>query len=168
MSSVGARIDQPQTEVAATPVPEPTPMEPADSKPAPTKPARNSRTRRPAPRRTRPKQPSKPEETAATGETENKPPAEISETETKTPARAKRPTRRNATARRAAKPPDIQEPEDTGPRLIIETNDGTLVDRFMNSVRRVTVENGQVVVLGKDGKIQRIPLASVVRMTISP
>jgi CRISPR/Cas system-associated endonuclease Cas1 len=52
--------------------------------------------------------------------------------------------------------------------LVIETNDGTLVDRYMSGVRRVTVENGQVVVIGKDGKIQRIPLANVVRMTIAP
>ena len=51
--------------------------------------------------------------------------------------------------------------------MIIETSDGTLVDRYMGGVRRVTVENGQVVVVGKDGKIQRIPLASVVRMTIT-
>jgi hypothetical protein len=32
----------------------------------------------------------------------------------------------------------------------------------------VTVENGQVVVIGKDGKIERIQLANIVRMTISP
>jgi CRISPR/Cas system-associated endonuclease Cas1 len=38
----------------------------------------------------------------------------------------------------------------------------------MSTVRRVTVENGQVVVVGKDGKIQRIPLANVLRMSISP
>jgi hypothetical protein len=169
VSSVGARIEEPRTEVAETPTPEPAPVESSEPKAAPAKPtSRNSRTRRPAPRRTRPTEPAKAEETAAKGETENKAPAESSETETKTPAKEKRPPRRSATARRAAKPPDSQEPEDTGPRLIIETNDGTLVDRYMNSVRRVTVENGQVVVVGKDGKIQRIPLASVVRMTISP
>ena len=52
--------------------------------------------------------------------------------------------------------------------MIIETNEGTFVDRYMNTVRRVTVENNQVVVVGKDGKIQRIPLASVVRMIIAP
>jgi hypothetical protein len=63
--------------------------------------------------------------------------------------------------------PPAQESEETGPRLIIETSDGTLVNRSMGGVRRVTVENGQVVVIGKDGKIQRIPLATVVRMTIS-
>lgn len=169
VSSVGARIDEPRTEVAEAPTPEPTPVESPEPKTTPTKPAsRNSRPRRPASRRTRPPEPAKREETAAVGETENKPPAENSETETKTPAKGKRPTRRTTTARRATKPPEIQEPEATGPRLIIETNDGTLVDRYMNSVRRVTVENGQVVVLGKDGSVLRIPLANVVRMTISP
>ncbi|MFN2517294.1 MAG: hypothetical protein ABR556_13885, partial [Pyrinomonadaceae bacterium] len=61
-----------------------------------------------------------------------------------------------------------QEPQDSGPRLVVETIDGTLVDRYMTSVRRVTVENGQVVVVGKDGKVQRIQLADVVRMSISP
>lgn len=172
VSSVGARIEEPRTEVAETPTAEPTPVELSEPKTAPTKPSRNSRTRRPAPRRTRPTEPAKPEETAAKGEAESKPPAEISEPEAKTPTKGKRPTRKSAAktapGRRAAKPPDSQESEDTGPRLIIETNDGTFVDRYMNSVRRVTVENGQVVVVGKDGKIQRIPLASVVRMTISP
>jgi hypothetical protein len=52
--------------------------------------------------------------------------------------------------------------------LVIETTDGTLIDRSMSTVRRVTVENGQVVVLGKDGKINRIQLINVVRMSISP
>ena len=171
VSSVGARIEKPRTEVAETPTPQPTPVESSEreAKTAAVKPApKNSRARRPATRRTRPAGPRKPEETEAKGETENKTTAENPETETKTPVAKRRPTRRNATARGAAKPPATQEPEDSGPRLVIETSDGTLVDRYMSSVRRVTVENGQVVVVGKDGKIQRIPLASVVRMTISP
>lgn len=170
VSSVGARIEEPRTEVAESATPEPTPVESSEAKTASTKPTpRNSRTRRPAPRRTRPTEPAKPQETAAKGETENKQPAEDSTAaESKTPAAEKRPTRRGPTTRRAAKPSTAQEPEDSGPRLIIETNDGTLVDRYMGSVRRVTVENGQVVVVGKDGKIQRIPLANVVRMTIAP
>jgi hypothetical protein len=169
VSSAGARIEEPRTEVAETPQPEPTPVESSEAKTAPSKPTpRNSRTRRPAVRRTGPTEPAKPEETAAIGETEDKPPAENPEKAPKTPAKGKRPTRKSAVARSAAKPTTPQEPEESGPRLIIETNDGTLVDRYMSSVRRVTVENGQVVVVGKDGKIQRIPLASVVRMTISP
>ena|SRR5882672_3999648 len=181
VSSVGARIEEPHTEVAETPTPEPTPVGPAEreAKTAVVKSnPRTSRTRRPRPtsssRRTRPTE-RKPEETVAKGETENKTPAENpaenSETEPKTPVARKRPTRRGATARArtpTATTPATQEPLDTGPRLIIETSDGTLVDRYMTTVRRVTVENGQVVVVGKDGKIQRIPLASVVRMTIAP
>lgn len=168
VSSVGARIEEPVSEVAETPKPEPTPVESPKAKTASTKPARNPRTRRPAPRRTRPTEPPKPEETAEKAENENKPPAENPENEIKTPAKVRRSTRRTATARDAPKPPAPQEPEQSGPRLLIETNDGTLVDRYMSSVRRVTVENGQVVVVGKDGKIQRIPLANVVRMTIAP
>jgi hypothetical protein len=167
VSSVGARIEEPVTEVAAAPTPEPTPIESPEPTPAPAKPSRSPGPRRPAPRRTRPTTPSKPEETAKT-EPDSKPPVEVAETEPKTAPKGKRPTRRSTAAKRVEKPPPTQEPEDTGPRLLIETSDGTLVDRYMNSVRRVTVENGQVVVVGKDGKIQRIPLASVVKMTIAP
>jgi hypothetical protein len=169
VSSVGARIEEPRTEVVEAPTPEPTPVDSSEAKAPAAKPtSRSNRARRPAARRTRPTEKPKPAETAAKGETENKASAENSATETKRPAKEKRPTTRSTTARGATKPPPGQEPEDSGPRLMIETNDGTLVDRYMSSVRRVTVENGQVVVVGKDGKIQRIPLASVVRMTISP
>jgi hypothetical protein len=38
----------------------------------------------------------------------------------------------------------------------------------MSSVRRVTVENGLVVILGKDGKVERVQLANIVRMSIAP
>jgi hypothetical protein len=66
-------------------------------------------------------------------------------------------------------PKSKPEPEpEIGPRLVIETNDGTLINRSMSTVRRVTVENGQVVVTGKDGKIDRILLVNVVRMSIAP
>jgi hypothetical protein len=176
VSSVGARIDEPPAEVAEAPTPEPTPesrtAEPAETAPktaaAKPKPG-NSRVRRPPPRKTPPAETAKVEETAK-NDSEAKSAAENAESETKTPAR-RRPTRRTTTARTtkpAPAPTPTQEPEESGPRLLIETNDGTLVDRYMSSVRRVTVENGQVVVVGRDGKIQRISLASVVRMTISP
>ncbi|MGH9872178.1 MAG: hypothetical protein ACRD9S_06880 [Pyrinomonadaceae bacterium] len=174
VSSVGARIDEPRTEVAATPEPEPTPSVTTEPKPVVSKPVpRSSRTRAPVARRTRPTkapQPKpteapKPDETVAKGDTVEKPTGEESETATATPP--VRPPRRSRTSRAPKPPPPAQEPEDSGPRLVIETSDGTLVDRSMGGVRRVTVENGQVVVIGKDGKIQRVPLASVVRMTIS-
>ena len=38
----------------------------------------------------------------------------------------------------------------------------------MSGVRRVTVENNQVVIVGRDGKVTRRPLASVLRMSIEP
>src|SRR5215213_6923099 len=150
VSSVGARIEEPElpvTEVAtATPTPEPTPEAKPVETPAATpeksseveteRPAtaRNTRGRRPAGRRPAPRV----KETPPAAEEEPKP-----------------------------KPAPEPEPE-IGPRLVIETNDGTLINRSMSTVRRVTVENGQVVVTGKDGKIDRILLANIVRMSIAP
>jgi hypothetical protein len=149
VSSVGARIEEPEppvTEVAtATPAPEPTPEPTPEVKPVETpapekspevaaeRPARNTRGRRPASRRPSPR---------------------VRET----PAPVEEP-----------KPKVEAEPEpEVGPRLVIETNDGTLINRSMSTVRRVTVENGQVVVTGRDGKIDRILLSNIVRMSIAP
>jgi len=150
VSSVGARIEEPEppvTEVVtATPTPEPTPEAKPVETPAATPenspeavtekpaPVRNTRGRRPAVRRPAPRV------------RETPPPVATVE---------------------APKPKPEPEPE-IGPRLVIETNDGTLINRSMSTVRRVTVENGQVVVTGKDGKIDRILLANVVRMSIAP
>jgi len=150
VSSVGARIEEPEppvTEVVtATPTPEPTPEAKPVETPAATPekspeavtekpaPVRNTRGRRPAGRRPAPRV------------RETPPPVATVE---------------------APKPKPEPEPE-IGPRLVIETNDGTLINRSMSTVRRVTVENGQVVVTGKDGKIDRILLVNVVRMSIAP
>ena len=150
VSSVGARIEEPEppvTEVVtATPTPEPTPEAKPVETPAATPekspeavtekpaPVRNTRGRRPAGRRPAPRV------------RETPPPVATVET---------------------PKPKPEPEPE-IGPRLVIETNDGTLINRSMSTVRRVTVENGQVVVTGKDGKIDRILLVNVVRMSIAP
>lgn len=164
VTSAGARIDEPPREVVEAPKPEPTPeVVAAEPKVAATKPTRTPRPRRPVTRRNRPA--AKPAETTAkteektSGEDEKPPPEGERHTATT-------PTRKGRNPRDAAAPA-TQEPEASGPRLLIETNDGTLVDRYMSSVRRVTVENGQVVVIGKDGKVQRIPLVNVVRMTIT-
>ena len=155
VSSVGARLPEPEppvTEVAtATPKPEPTPEPTPEAKPVePPKAtaeksaeaeterpatARNTRGRRPAPRRT------------TTPRVRETPPP--------------------ATEEPKPKPAPEPEPE-VGPRLVIETSDGTLINRSMSTVKRVTVENGQVVVTGKDGKIDRILLANIVRMSIAP
>ena len=174
VSSVGARIEEPAppvTEVAAAPTPAPTPEPTPEAKPVEspkprateksteatetartTTPARNTRGRRPAPRR----QPAAPKEI---------PPVAAAEEEPKPATRAEEPK-----AKEEPKPkPAAPEPEpEVGPRLIIETNDGTLINRSMSTVKRVTIENGQVVVTGKDGKISRILLANVLRMQIQP
>ena len=56
----------------------------------------------------------------------------------------------------------------SGPRLIIETKDGMRVERYMTTVRRVTVQGGQIVVVTTDGKIERQPMSNVQRMAIEP
>ena len=153
VTSSGARINEPEpprTEVAAAPSPEPTPEPTPEAKPVEIPAAKPERspeveTERPAPPRT----------------TRGRRPA------SRRPAPRTRDTTA-ATETPAPKPPPVEPEPEVGPRLVIETNDGTLINRSMSTVRRVTVENGQVVVIGKDGKIDRILLANVVRMSISP
>ena len=85
-----------------------------------------------------------------------------SKTETATPER--RATRRGATRQEP-----LQEPEAlTGPRLIIEMQDGTRIERYMSTLKRVTVENNQIVVVNKLGRIERVRLSEVIRMSIEP
>ncbi len=55
-----------------------------------------------------------------------------------------------------------------GQRLVLITLSGEIIEREMILVRRVTIENNQVVVLLKDGKVIRQPLANVLRMSIEP
>jgi pyruvate/2-oxoglutarate dehydrogenase complex dihydrolipoamide acyltransferase (E2) component len=188
VSSVGARIYEPEpppAEVAAAPTPEPTPeATPAEAAPATvektaeaegpkTTPARNARSRRPASRRTPTR--SRPatetankssNEKATSGEKPDEKPVSSSDSSSATAPGRSTTARRNA-ARGAPNEPTPPEP-DAGPRLVIETADGTFIDRSMSTVRRVMVENGQVVVVGKDGKVQRVALSQVVRMSIAP
>lgn len=172
VTSTGARIYEPPAEVAAAPTPEPTPevVKEPERKTPKTAARRNPSTLRrlpPGNRRTRPAPKPKPEVAAKAPSEEQKTPEEGTETAKATPPKrsSARRSKPAATATPALETP-VAEP--VGPRLVIETNDGTLIERFMGTVRRVTVENGQVVVVGKDGKIVRVPLASVVRMTIAP
>lgn len=152
VTSSGARINEPEpprTEVAAAPTPEPTPVPTPEAKPVETPAAKPVRS----------------------PEVEIERPAPTRNTRGRRPA-GRRPAPRtpDTTARETPppKPPPVEPEPEIGPRLVIETNDGTLINRSMSTVRRVTVENGQVVVIGKDGKIDRILLANVVRMSISP
>jgi hypothetical protein len=180
VSSVGARIDEPITEVAAAPTPEPTPeAKPAEPPDNPKEtavttkstPSRTARPRRPVSRRTTPA-PTTPKEPAVTKKKTEDDNARVATPESKPKASTRGSTRRNETTAGPTNPtpePSRAEPEpEVGPRLIIETNDGTLINRSMSGVRRVMVENGQVVVVGKDGRVIRFLLANVIRMSIAP
>lgn len=168
VNSVGARIAEPTPPpVAAAPTPEATP---AESPAVAEKPAKNTakppttpRTVRSPGRRSTATPTPKPKP-AETEEAKKVEPADTNPSEPKPKPVPAKPRRAGASSR-VSKPAPQPEPE-SGPRLIIETNDGTLINRFMSGVRRVTVENGQVVVVGKDGKIDRFALANVVRFTI--
>ena len=186
VSSAGARLPEPEptpAEVAVAPTPEPTPEatpEETVTKPKAEKPASaprstasrtTPRTRRSTTRRTASPTTTKPKETETTTTEEPKKEETVAESPEPAKARPAPRTRRGTTASRTTKPEpstsETTEPE-AGPRLVIETNDGTLINRSMSTVRRVIVENGQVVITGKDGKIDRILLVNVVRMSIAP
>ena len=187
VSSVGARIDEPAPppeEIATAPTPEPTPESSPTPSPTPSPTAeetptpspRRTRGRRPTPRRTTVPQPVKKEEpptvkdaekkAAVTNEGENKDVAKAAEAEPATkPATTPRRRGRRGAATVTTQPPVEPEPL-TGPRLLIEMQDGTRVERYMSTIRRVTVENNQIVVVGKEGKTERISMTGVVRMAI--
>jgi len=191
VSSVGARLPEPEppvTEVATAPstTPEPSaaikPTETELPAPVPEKeevPAKVTasrtppRSRRPAGRRTQPSAiPKRKETETAVAETPKatEESSEVSESPKPKPA-TRTPPRRGATSSRATKPEPATEPAaepESGPRLVIETNNGTLINRSMSTIRRVMVENGQVVVVGKDGRVDRLRLIDVVRMSIAP
>lgn len=55
-----------------------------------------------------------------------------------------------------------------GSRIILELRDGTSVVREMSEVRRVAIEGRLVVIVLKNGRIERQPLANIARMSIEP
>jgi hypothetical protein len=187
VSSAGARLPEPEptpVEVAAAPTPEPTPevkpeetvTKPKAAKPAPaprtTASRTTPRTRRSTTRRTTsPTTTTKPKETETATTEETKKEETVAESPEPAKTRPAPRTKRGTTASRSTKPeaaPSKATEPEAGPRLVIETNDGTLINRSMSTVRRVLVENGWVVIAGKDGKIDRILLVNVVRMSIAP
>lgn len=160
VSAVGARIDEPAPVVEEKAASEqPVPDAPAPgTEPATTPPPRTSRNRTPNRRnprssRTRPSAPAKakPAETP-TAEDEKKS-AEAAKPETETTPQL---------------PGETAPQVEIGPRLIIETKDGTRMERPMSAVRRVVVDNGQIIVMLRNGKVERTPLANITRMTIEP
>ena len=100
-------------------------------------------------------------------------PTEVTETAAAAP-KTKSSTGRTRSAKRSpaaeavapAEPSIASSEELARTKLIIEMLDGTRVERFMNTIRRVDVESGQVVITLRDGNVERIRLARVVRMSI--
>lgn len=159
VSSVGARIEEPQVEKETEAKVE----EPAAAVPAPS-PAVINETTTPT---VEPKRPATTTRRSARSPRIGRPPARASRPRTK-------PAATTPVAKEAEAKTNEEGEKSTGEttnaaastRLIIETRDGTRVERFMSTVRRVTVENGMVVVVTKDGKVDRQPLANVLRMAI--
>ena len=178
VTSAGARIAEPEPppkEVAAA-TPEPTPEPTPEAKPVETpkveKRSETARTTTPRNTRGRARPATTPPSTRRQPTSRTKEPAAQPVEEPKEEPKEEPETAPSKSASKpTSKAPKPAEPEpepEIGPRLIIETNDGTLINRSMSGVRRVTIENGMVVVTGKDGKINRILLANVVRMQIAP
>jgi hypothetical protein len=68
-----------------------------------------------------------------------------------------------------------EESADPGPpadlsktKLVIEMLDGSRIERFMTTIRRVNMESGQIVVIGTDGTVERVRLSRVLKMSIGP
>ena len=164
LSSVGATIAEPVVDLPPPTVETKPPAEtekPADTaavkKPArPARPlGRNSRGRaRPAPK------PATPDAKTAKTSGEKADAAKKGSGE-ETPETA-------SSAKAEAAKPGTQEVPLPGAHLIIESKDGTKIDRPMSTVRRVVVEGGIIVVVLKTGKIERIPMSAVARMAIEP
>lgn len=187
LSSVGATIAEP---VVATPpsITEPKPAA-ANEKPAeetatekkttppkstkarPTKPATVTRNTRGRARPAKPKPAPSDTEAVKTSTTKT----EGTKTEGAKVKEAKKETgaveeRASVVASDKSEPakPAAQELPPPGAHLIIESKDGTKIDRPMSTVRRVVVEGGTIVIVLKTGKIERIPMSTVARMAIEP
>jgi hypothetical protein len=184
LSSVGATIPQPagaKTEEAKTEekTPDTEPPKEAETKPEPKpKPARtttrgSARNRTPRAPRTKPPETEKPSSESA--KTEN---PETGTPETEKPKTGKTRTAKSRTTKPKVEPKPAEGEEKSGettppqeppgPHLIIEQKDGTRIDRPMSTVRRVIVEAGTIVVVLKTGKIERVPMSGVARMSIEP
>ena len=164
LSSVGATIPRPVTETAeAKPSPDKTPEESEANKPV-EKPS-------PAPRRNTARNARRNPRTAPARRTPAPKPA--TETAKEKPAETtgapSPPAETTTTTKPATEKPANQElPSVPGTRLIIQQKDGTTINRPMSTVRRVVIEGPTIVIVLKTGKIERIAMANVARMSIEP
>lgn len=193
VTATGARIEEPKVETPAAaetatvePSPSPTPT-PERTTGRRSNTPRRGRGRRPAPPRSRANEsaaqpakpestePKPPEETTAGTVTPSEKPAPTTPSRRRNTRNTRRgSTRESAETRRAepsagapagARPQPAPAPSQ---RLILITKEGEILERDMSGVRRVTVENNQVVIVGRDGKVTRRPLANILKMSIEP
>ncbi|MDQ1522773.1 MAG: hypothetical protein QOE47_697 [Pyrinomonadaceae bacterium] len=59
-------------------------------------------------------------------------------------------------------------PAPVSARLVLVMRDGETFERDMAGIRRVTVENGVLIIVSKNGKTERQPMTAVLRMSIEP
>jgi hypothetical protein len=175
LSSVGARIEEPPPDTSAKPA-EKSAEETANSAPGSAKVTKPKSAKTPPPRtaRGRPARTtrSKPASTGSEVKTE---PAKTEAAKTETADEKKEPAPGEEKPAVTEKPltpdkPAAQEPvvPKLGARLIIEETDGTKIDRPMSTVRRVVVEGGTIVIVLKTGRIERVPMSVVAKMSIEP
>ena len=162
VTATGARVEEPEVAVAAPPMTENTPASPAETNPAATPSRTETPTAETAPARRSPRAARQPRTAPRRAR-----PARTARPPVQTPAPAETTTATTPSPTESAAAPTAP-PTPAGPRLIIETTDGLRVERYMANVRRVTVENGQVVVVTRDGKVERRALSKVSRMAIEP
>ena len=175
LSSVGARIEEPPSDTTAKPV-EKSAEETASNPPSSAK-VTKPKSPRTAPARTARGRParttrSKPASTGNEAKTE---PAKTEAAKTETAEEKKEPATGEEKPAVTEKPstPDKPAAQEAvvpkpGARLIIEETDGTKIDRPMSTVRRVVVEGGTIVIVLKTGRIERIPMSVVAKMSIEP
>jgi hypothetical protein len=130
----------------------------ADKAPTTRSTSRNSRGRTPRP--VKPKPPKSDNTTAKTSTPKTE------ETKSETGTGEEKPAEDSSKSETPAKPnQDLPIP---GAHLIIESKDGTKIDRPMSTVRRVVVEGGVIVIVLKTGKTERVRMSDVSRMAIEP
>ena len=83
-------------------------------------------------------------------------------TPARTTATARKPTKRPAAAVKAEPKPDPL----INLRLVVELKDGYKIERPMSEVLRVNVDKNQLIVITKDGKIERFVLLDVLKFSI--
>jgi hypothetical protein len=161
LSSVGATIEEPITPKAEATAKPPAPVSEEES---PSEPRTSTRT---------------PSAVARTSPGVSTPRNSSQRPPPRTARRGARPRPTPPTAPRASSTPSAttvpvqpapqqQIPAPPSSRLVVELKDGTRIERAMSSVRRVTIDNNQVVIINNNGRIERIPLTNLSRMAIEP